>query len=120
LLAASHRAQATDSTRDLLDDCQSLERGKHGSGRLIDIPKTRQALVCLGYVKEMQDLSVWVDHSGNRILGACPSEMVTTLDSIRAFLKYGRSHRGALPSNPALAVTMAIQLTFPCEEHSAR
>jgi hypothetical protein len=120
LLAALHQAQAANSTPDLLNDCQSLERGKQGSGRMIDIPKTREALVCWGYMKAMQDLSVWVDQSGNRILGSCPSETVTTLDLIRAFLKYGRSYRGELPSNPAMAVTMAFQQAFPCDERSAR
>ena len=104
LLAALHRAQAANSTRDLLNDCQSLERGNQGSGRVIDIPKTREALVFWGYMKAMQDLSVWVDQNGNRILGSCPPETVTTLDLIRAFLKYGRSYRGELPSNPAMAV----------------
>jgi hypothetical protein len=104
LLAALHQAQAANSTRDLLNGCQGLERGKQGSGRLIDIPRTREALVCWGYMKAVQDLSVWVDQNGNRILGSCPPETVTTLDLIRAFLKYGRSYRGELPSNPAMAV----------------
>ena len=120
LLAALHQAQAANSTRDLLNDCESLERGKQGSGRLIDIPRTREALVCWGYMNAMQDISIWVDQNGNRILGSCPSEKVTTLDLIRAFLKYGRSYRGELPSNPALAVTMAFQQAFPCDEPSAR
>jgi hypothetical protein len=120
LLAALHEAQAANSTRDLLNDCQSLERGKQGSGRLIDIPRTREALVCWGYMKAMQDLSVWVDQNGNRILGSCPAETVTTLDLIRAFLKYGRSYRGELPDNPALAIAMAFQQAFPCDEPGAR
>jgi len=120
LLAALHQAQAANSTRDLLNDCESLERGKQGSGRLIDIPRTREALVCWGYMKAMQDLSVWVDQNGNRILGSCPSETVTTLDLIRAFLRYEHSYRGELPSNPALAVATAFQQAFPCDTASAR
>jgi hypothetical protein len=63
LLAALHQAQAANSTRDLLNGCQGLERGKQGSGRLIDIPRTREALVCWGYMKAVQDLSVWVDQN---------------------------------------------------------
>src|SRR6516225_7357871 len=120
VLAGLDQAQAANPTLDLLNSCQSLERGKQGSGRLIDIPRTREALVCWGYMNAMQDLSVWVDQNGNRILGSCPSETVTTLDLIRAFLKYGRSYRGELPSNPALAVTMAFEQAFPCDEPSAR
>ena len=120
LFAALNQTQAANSTRDLLNGCQSLERGKRGSGRLIDIPRTREALVCWGYMKAMQDLSVWVDQNGNRILGSCPSETVTTLDLIRAFLRYEHSYRGELPSNPALAVTTAFQQAFPCDKASAR
>jgi hypothetical protein len=120
LFAVLNQAQAANSTRDLLNDCQSLERGKRGSGRLIEIPRTREALVCWGYMKAMQDLSVWVDQNGNRFLGSCPSETVTTMDLIHAFLRYERSYRGELPSNPALAVTTAFQQAFPCDEASAR
>jgi hypothetical protein len=43
--------------RDLLNDCQSLERVKQGAGRVIDIPRTKEALICWGYMKAMQDLS---------------------------------------------------------------
>ena len=120
LFAALNQAQAANSTRDLLNGCQSLEHGKRGSGRLIDIPRTREALVCWGYMKAMQDLLVWVDQNGNRILGSCPSETVTTLDLIRAFLRYEHSYRGELPSNPALAVTTAFQQAFPCDTASAQ
>jgi hypothetical protein len=87
---------------------------------VIDIPRTKEALICWGYMRAMQDLSVWVDESGNRILGSCPSETGTTLDLVDAFLKYARSYRGELPSNPALAVRMAFQEAFPCVEPTAR
>jgi hypothetical protein len=65
----------------------------------------------------MQDLSVWVDQNGNRILGSCPPESTTTLDLIRTFVRYGRSHDPDLPSNAALALTKAFQHAFPCEEN---
>ena len=50
-LVASEHAQAVDSTRDLVNECQSLERGKRGTGHRIRIPKTKTALLCWGYMK---------------------------------------------------------------------
>ena len=113
-------AQAATPVRDLLTACQSLERGKRGHGTHIEIPKTRASLVCWGYMKAMQDLSVWTDENGHTILGSCPPERTTTLDLIRSFVRYGRSHRRELPNNAALAVTKAFQQAFPCSEEGAR
>ena len=118
VFAALDQAHA-NPTRELLNDCQSLERGKRGAGHRIKIPKTPEALVCWGYLKAMQDLSIWVDQNGNKIFGSCPPESITTLDLIRSFVRYGRSHRRQLPSNAALAVTKAFQQAFPCHEDGA-
>jgi hypothetical protein len=117
LLVPSQQVQAANPVRDLLNGCQSLERGKRGVGQLIHIPKRNGALVCWGYMKAMQDLSVWADENGNRILGSCPPERTTTLDLIHSFVRYGRSHRRELPSNAALAVAKAFQQAFPCDEN---
>jgi hypothetical protein len=116
LLVASEQAQAANPVRDLLNACQRLERGKRGSGHVIHIPKSKEAIVCWGYMKAMQDLSVWVDENGNRILGSCPPQRTTTLDLIHSFVRYGRSHRRQLPSNAAVAVMMAFRQAFPCGE----
>jgi hypothetical protein len=120
VLVASEGAQAASPARNLLNGCQSLERGKMGRGNHIEIPNTRASLVCWGYMKAMQDLSVWTDENGNRILGSCPPERTTTLDLIHSFVRYGRSHRRELPSNAALAVTKAFQQAFPCDENGER
>jgi hypothetical protein len=120
VLVASEGAQAATPVRDLLSGCQSLERGKTGRGNHIEIPKTKSSLVCWGYMKAMQDLSVWTDENGHTILGSCPPERTTTLDLIRSFVRYGRSHRRELPSNAALAVTKACQQAFACSEEGAR
>jgi hypothetical protein len=119
VLAGLDQAQAANPTHDLLNSCQSLERGKRGAGHLINIPKTTDALVCWGYLKAMQDLSIWVDENGNKIFGSCPPQTTTTLDLIHSFLTYGRLHRGQLPSNAALAVMKAFQQAFPCNEDAA-
>jgi hypothetical protein len=119
LISASEQAQSANPVGDLLKGCQSLERGKMGRGNHIEIPNRRASLVCWGYMKAMQDLSVWTDENGNRILGSCPPERTTTLDLIRSFVRYSRSHRRELPSNAALAVTKAFQQAFPCNEEHA-
>jgi hypothetical protein len=119
LIFASEQVQSANPVGDLLNGCQSLERGKHGTGQMVHIPKSKGALVCWGYMKAMQDLSVWVDENGNKILGSCPPERTTTLDLIHSFARYGRSHRRQLPSNAALAVAKAFQQAFPSDENGA-
>jgi hypothetical protein len=79
----------------------------------------RASLVCWGYMKAMQDLSVWVDENGNKILGTCPPERATTLDLIHSFVTYARSHPSQLQGNAALAVMRAFQETFPCDDKGA-
>jgi len=115
-LVASEQAQAVESARDLLNDCQSLERGKKGTGYRIRIPKTKEALVCWGYMQAMQDLSVWVDENGHRIIGSCPPEGTTLLALIHSFVEHARSNRRQLQDNAALAVMRAFQEAFPCDQ----
>lgn len=115
-LVSSEHAHAAASARDLLSDCQSLEFGKKGTGHLIKIPNTKEALTCWGYMEAMQDLSVWVDENGRRILGSCPSVKTTVLEMIQAFVKYARSHRSQLQGNAAVIAMMAFQEAFPCDQ----
>jgi hypothetical protein len=109
-------AQATESAHDLLNVCESLERGKIGMGRHIKIPNTKEALICWGYMQAMQDVSVWVDENGHRIMGSCPSTQTTILELIDAFVKYARSHHSELQDNAAVIVRMAFQEAFPCDQ----
>jgi hypothetical protein len=117
-LVASEHAQAGGG-HDLLNDCQSLEHGKRGTGNQIQIPKTKEALVCWGYMQAMQDLSVWLDENGHRIIGSCPPEGTTLLALIHSFVTYARSHPSQLQGNAALAVMRAFQEAFPCDEKGA-
>jgi Rap1a immunity proteins len=74
--------------------------------------------VCWGYMQAIKDFSVLADPKGRRLLGACPPEKTTLLELIEAFVAYARSHARDLPQNAALAVTQAVQQTFPCAESS--
>ena len=111
-------AYAMGSARELARDCRTLLQGKRGSGKEIQIPFTRRALVCWGYMQAIQDFSVLADPEGRRVLGACPREKTTLLELIEAFVAYARSHARDLPENAALAVTQALQEAFPCSEPS--
>jgi len=115
---AAGRAQAVDSPLGLLIDCRSLGHTK-GMGRQIRIPKTPAALLCWGYMQAMQDLLVWSDEDGRRIMGSCPPAKTTEMQLIQVFVKYARSHRRQLQGNTALAVMTAFQRKFPCQQDGA-
>jgi hypothetical protein len=111
-------AHAMGSGRELADDCRTLLKAKRGAGEQIQIPFTKKALVCWGYMQAMQDLSVLADEDGRRIMGACPPQRTTLLQLIQAFVNYARSHE--LPDNAALAVTRAFHEAFPCGANRTR
>jgi hypothetical protein len=106
---------AMGSARELAEDCRTLVRAKTGTGKQIQIPFTKKALVCWGYMQAMQDLSVLADENGRRIMGACPPERTTLLELIQSFVSYARAHVDKLPDNTALAVSQALHEAFPCE-----
>ena len=84
LLSASN-ARSIESALELSIYCRIVERGVKGAGRHVYIPHTREALTCWGYMQAMQDLSVLADQEGDRIMGACPPEKMTTLMLIQLF-----------------------------------
>ena len=112
--AWSQKAGAVESARELASYCQKLERGTKGAAQHIQIPNTKEALLCWGYMQAMQDLSVLAYEDGTRIMGSCPPEQTTVLQLIRSFVIYARSHPAELEGNTAVAVFKALQHTFPC------
>ena len=116
--ATCGKAGAIDSPRDLVEACQSLEKGTTGKGTHVKIPSTPQALQCWGYMQALQDLSVLADESGTRLLGSCPPADTTSLQLIRSFLAYARAHPGALTGNTAVVVIDALREAFPCRRAS--
>jgi len=117
-VAFSWSAAAIENTDELAGYCQNLERGAKGAGRHIYIPNTREAVTCWGYMQAMQDLSVLADEEGNRIMGACPPETMTTVLLIQLFRRYARAHPGELQGNAAVAVFRALQKAYPCHTSS--
>jgi len=112
--AWSQKAGAVESARELASYCQKLERGTKGATQHIQVPNTKEALLCWGYMQAMQDLSVLAYEDGTRIMGSCPPEQTTVLQLLRSFVTYARSHPAELEGNTAVAVFKALQHTFPC------
>ena len=112
--AWSQNANAVESARDLASYCQKLDRGTKGAAQNTQIPNTKEALLCWGYMQAMQDLSVLAYEDGTRIMGSCPPEQTTVLQLIRSFVTYARSHPDELEGNTAVAVFKALQHAFPC------
>ena len=114
LLFAMMPRDAHAGARELAGQCQTLLQGKHGSGAHIRIPFTRPALTCWGYMQAVQDFAALADENGQRVLGICPPDRATMLDSVQAFVRYADEHGKDLPDNAGLAVTQALQSAFPC------
>jgi len=105
---------AIESARELVAYCEDAEKGVTGTGHEVEIPATREAVQCWGYMEAFQDLSALVDQNGTRLLGACPPEQGTLLDLVHSFVAYARAHRADLPDKSAVAVIKALQQTYPC------
>jgi hypothetical protein len=113
-------AWAIDTPRQLARYCERLEKGAKGSGDQVQIPNTKEALLCWGYMSAMQDISVLANKDGSRIMGACPPEESTLLELVHSYVVYARSHRGKLGENTAVAVIRAFQEAYPCARNEAR
>ena len=117
--AWSGNALAFESPRELADACQVVAKAARGTGWHIRIPASRDALMCWGYMQAVQDFLVLADASGRRILGSCPPDDVTTLQLVRTFLEYARTHPHALTGNMAGSVILGLQEAFPCNDTDA-
>jgi hypothetical protein len=105
---------AVENSRELVSYCEAAEKGVSGSGREVEIPATKEALLCWGYMEAFQDLAALADQNGARLLGACPPEQGTLLELVHSFVAYARAHRADLPDNSAVAVIKALQQAYPC------
>jgi hypothetical protein len=116
LMTASNwsQANAVESARALASYCQQLEQRTKGAAQHVRIPNTKEALLCWGYLRAVQDLSVLAYEDGTRIMGSCPPEQTTVLQLIQSFVTYASSHPDELEGNTAVAVFKALQHAYPC------
>src|SRR5262245_18703363 len=90
-LGSPERAMALESSIELAHSCQKLEAGMKGRGGDIRIPGTKDALLCWGYMRAIQDIAMLVDQDGRRLMGACAPEDSRLTDLIHAFVEYAQS-----------------------------
>ena len=109
-------ARAVESTHQLARDCQALQKGAKGSGRTLNIPRSRGPLICWGYMQAVQDLGEFTDQEGHRLAGFCPPQNSRLSDLIHAFLNSGHSRRADAKANTLVAVIKALQEAYPCPE----
>jgi hypothetical protein len=114
VLVWTQEISAIETPRRLANYCRILEKGVKGTGRHLQIPKTKKALLCWGYMEGMQDLSVITDQDGTRIMGSCPPEHETLLQLIHTFVAYARSHPKEFRGNTAVTVIKVMRQAYPC------
>jgi hypothetical protein len=118
-LGSYESVMAFESPGELARACQKLEAGIKGRGDNIHIPGSKEALLCWGYMRAIQDIAMLVDQEGRRLMGACAPEDSRLTDLIHAFVDYAQSHRDELAANTAVTVIRALQQAYPCRESGA-
>ena len=113
-----HQLAAVENSRELVSYCEAAVKGVVGTGDEIEIPATKEALLCWGYVEAFQDLARLADQSGRKLLGVCPPEQGTLLDLVRSFVAYAHSHWSELSDNTAISVLQSLQQAYPCSQRS--
>jgi hypothetical protein len=116
VFGSPERVMAFDSPGELARACRKLEAGIKGRGDSIRIPGSKDALLCWGYMRAIQDIAMLVDQDGRRLMGACAPEDSRLTDFIHAFVAYAQSHRDELAASPAVTAIRALQEAYPCHE----
>ena len=96
-VAFAWSAAAVENAHELAGYCQSLERGAKGAGPHIYIPRTREALICWGYMRAIEG---FIKHAPNKLdpsrdLRECQEHSLVFLYRL-LFILYAED-RGLLP-----------------------
>jgi len=103
------------TTKDLLRQCEALEKGAVVKGDSVQLPAGREPAMCWYYMAAVQDFSATVEEEGGAsVLGSCPSSETTRLDLIRAFTKYARAHRNDLDVRASAVLIQALAEAYRC------
>ena len=113
IAVAIEPAKALDAER-VLSMCEGVERGMKVRGEEVTLPNTPTAYQCWGFIGAIQDVSR-IESAKGRALGACPPPELTTIDFLRSFTKYARTHRQELHLPAGVVAVKAIASSFPCK-----
>jgi Rap1a immunity proteins len=112
--AAASPAQAIGG-KQLLQQCEALERGALVAGETVQLPKSQEAAACWFYMGAVQDLAATVEEEGGpSLIGSCVPAETTRLELVRAFTKYARAHRADLDLRATALIIPALSNAFPC------
>jgi len=112
--AAASPAQAIGG-KQLLQQCEALERGALVSGETVQLPKSQDAATCWVYMGAVQDLTATVEEEGGpSLIGSCVPPETTRMQLVRAFTTYARAHRADLDLRATALVIPALSKAFPC------
>lgn len=84
-----------------------------------EAPKAATALTdatwCSGYVSAIMDMNIWLQANGTAS-APCLPENSTAEQGVRVFVRYANDHPEQMNQPPAILVTRALQLAFPCSD----
>jgi len=111
--------QAIDG-KQLLHQCEALERGALVSGETVRLPKSQDAAACWFYMGAVQDFTATVEKEGGpSLIGSCVPPETTRMELVRVFAKYARAHREDLDLRATALVIPALSAAFPCRQRRA-
>ena len=115
VVAASPVAATTG--RQLLRQCEALERGATVSGETVRLPKGQDAASCWLYMTAVQDFAATVEAEGGpSLIGSCVPPEATRLQLVHAFTRYARAHDDDLDVRATALIVPALVRAFPCRD----
>jgi len=103
--------------RQLLRQCEALERGAVVSGETVRLPKGQDAASCWVYMAAVQDFAATVETEGGpSLIGSCVPAEATRLQLVQAFTRYARAHGDDLDVRATALIVPALARAFPCQD----
>jgi hypothetical protein len=104
----------SETGNGLLQACEVFEREVRIEGDKIALPNRTDVHKCWGYMGAVQDLSGFVDETGQRVLGFCPDPKTKLTQYIRVSTNYARTHPQELHEKASVLILRAMLQAFPC------
>src|SRR4051812_10093988 len=103
------------TAKELLRQCEALEKGAVVKGQVVTIPAGRDPAEGWAYMAAAQDFTATAEHEGGpSILGSCVPAATTRLAIIRVFTKYARAHRAELDVRATAILIQALAEAYAC------